>query len=57
MISTKMQFGRVHGFCRNRELLTLESIMQTVNDDESLPTLKRTTMYNLLKELNFVYTK
>lgn len=47
----------VHRFWRNRELPTLRKIMQAVNEDESLPTLKRTTMYNLLKVLNFIYTK
>jgi transposase len=48
---------KVHSFWRNHELPTLEKIVQSVNEDESLPTLKRTTMYHLLKELNFVYTK
>lgn len=48
---------KVHSFWHNRDPPTLDKIVNSVSEDDSLPTLKRTTMYNLLKDLNFVYTK
>jgi len=48
---------KVHSFWQNRDPPTLDKIVNSVSEDNSLPTLKRTTMYNLLKDLNFVYTK
>ncbi|XP_022178621.1 uncharacterized protein LOC111039411 [Myzus persicae] len=47
----------VHTFWRNRDPPTLNKIVIAVSEDDSLPTIKRTTMYALLKELNFEYTK
>lgn len=41
-------------FWCNHELPTLE---KSVNEDERIPTLKRSTLYHLLKVLNFVYTR
>lgn len=40
-----------------RDSPTLDKIIKAVSEDDSLPTLKRTTMYSLLKHLNFQYTK
>lgn len=48
---------KVHSFWQNRDPPTLDKIVNSVSKDDSLPTLKRTTMYNLLKDLNFIYTK
>lgn len=48
---------KIHMFWRNRDPPTLNKIMNAVSEDDSLPTLKRTTMYTLLKDLNFEYTK
>jgi len=48
---------KIHMFWRNSDPLTLDKIMNAVSEDDSLPTLKRTTMHVLLKDLNFEYTK
>ncbi|XP_025203795.1 uncharacterized protein LOC112600705 [Melanaphis sacchari] len=48
---------KVHSFWFNRNPPTLDKIVNSVSEDNSLATLKRTTMYNLLKDLNYVYTK
>ncbi|XP_027845356.1 uncharacterized protein LOC114125783 [Aphis gossypii] len=48
---------KVHSFWLNRDPPTLDKIVNSASNDNSLPTLKRTTMYNLLKDLNYVYTK
>lgn len=44
-------------FWLNRDSPTLDKIIKAVSEDDSLPTLKRTTIYSLLKHLNFQYTK
>lgn len=48
---------KIHMFWRNRDPPTLDKIINAVSNDDSLPTLKRTTMYALLKDLHFEYTK
>lgn len=48
---------KVHMFWRNHDPPRLDNIMNAVSEDDSLPTLKRTTMYALLKDLHFEYTK
>ncbi|XP_066596594.1 uncharacterized protein [Prorops nasuta] len=48
---------KVHGFYFNRELPTLDKVLQAVNEDNDLPDFKRTTFYKLLKDLNFSYVK
>lgn len=48
---------KIHMFWRNHDPPTLNKIMNAVSEDGSSPTLKRTTMYALLKDLNFEYTK
>ncbi|XP_060834098.1 uncharacterized protein LOC132917396 [Rhopalosiphum padi] len=48
---------KVHSFWLNHDPPTLDKIVNAASKDDSLPKLKRTTMYNLLKDLNYVYTK
>lgn len=49
---------KVHQFYFNHELPTLDKVFKVVNDDdEDLPSFKRSTMYKILKKLNFQYTK
>lgn len=48
---------KVQTFWFNRELPTLQKVVNIVAKDESLPTLKRSSMYKLLKELKFVFTR
>lgn len=47
---------KVHGFYINKELPTLNKVLQAVNADEDLPNFKRSTFHLLLKDLNFAYT-
>lgn len=47
---------KVHEFYFNKDLPTLNKLLQAVNNDENLPNFKQTTFYSLLKELNFTYT-
>jgi len=42
---------KIHMFWRNSDPPTLDKIMNAVSEDDSLPTLKRTTMHVLLKDL------
>lgn len=48
---------KIHEFYRNKQLPTLDKVLQTVNADENLPNFKHTTFYSLLKELNYIYIK
>jgi len=48
---------KIHGFWFRREIPTLQKILTAVNDDPSLPNLKRTSLRTILKHLSFVYTK
>lgn len=48
---------KVYSFWFNREFPTLNKIVSAAVDDENLPTLKRSSMYILLKELQFVITR
>lgn len=48
---------KVHEFFFRNELPTINKVLKVVNDDPDLPTLKRTTFYYLLKELNFTYSR
>lgn len=55
---TKIAIRRkVHEFYRNKELPTVDKILQVVNDDGDLPQFKRSTFHKLLHELNFVFVK
>lgn len=48
---------KIHSFWHNHELPTFDKLLKAVNEDESLPMLKRKTMFLLLQELNFLCTK
>lgn len=48
---------KVHAIWLQRELPTIERILSAVNEDPMLPDLKRTTLYNIIKKLDFVFTK
>jgi len=48
---------KVHNLWLKREIPTPLKIFSAVNEDESLPTFKRSTFYELLKSLNFEYVK
>ncbi|XP_067131417.1 uncharacterized protein [Centruroides vittatus] len=48
--------GKVHNFYFLNELPTADKVLQAVNDDPDLPDFTRSTIYNLLKLLNFKYT-
>ncbi|CAI6376480.1 unnamed protein product [Macrosiphum euphorbiae] len=48
---------KVHSIWLRRELPTIDKILFEVNEDPSLPNFKRTTLYNIIKKLDFVFTK
>lgn len=48
---------KVHSFWLRKELPTIDKILRAVNDDPSLPDFKRTTLYSVIKKLDFVFTK
>lgn len=48
---------KVHPIWLRHELPTVSKILFEVNEDPSLPNFKRTTLYNVMKKLNFVFTK
>lgn len=48
---------KVHGIWLRRELPTIDKILHEVNEDPSLPNFKRTTLYNIIKKLDFVFAK
>lgn len=56
-IDKNMIRQKVHTCWINHEFPTFQKIVTAVADDEHLPNLKRTTMYRLLKELQFVFTR
>lgn len=47
----------VHSFFYKNEVPTVDKILIKVNEDENLPNLKRTTLWKLLKEMNFSFKK
>lgn len=48
---------KIHSFWLKREIPTLMKIVHAIDDDPDLPTLSRTSLQRILKELNFEYTK
>lgn len=48
---------KIHGFWLRREILTLNKIIQAIDDDPDLPNVLCTSLRRVLKELNFEYTK
>nr|CAH7764962.1 unnamed protein product [Callosobruchus chinensis] len=48
---------KVHSFFFRNKLPTVDKILKDVNEDTDLPNCKRTTFYQLLKELDFRFLK
>lgn len=46
---------KIHSFWHNHELPTFEKLLKAVNEDKSIPIIKRKTMFLLLKEINFLH--
>lgn len=48
---------KIHGFWLNREVPTIPKMLVAINEDETLPNLKRSSFRKILKDLHFVYAK
>lgn len=48
---------KIHNFWRNREVPTITKMLIAINEDDSLPNLKRTSFQLILKDLQFEYVK
>ncbi|KAE9522521.1 hypothetical protein AGLY_017086 [Aphis glycines] len=48
---------KIHSFWLRNEVPTLKKIVQAISDDPNLPTIPRTSLQRILKELGFEYTK
>lgn len=48
---------KVHNFCFNREILTLNKILVAVKEDINFPNFSKTSLHRILKHLNFEYIK
>ncbi|XP_060875351.1 uncharacterized protein LOC132948737 [Metopolophium dirhodum] len=48
---------KVHSFWFNKELPTIPKLLSAINEDETLPNIKKTSLGIVLKSLNFKYTK
>lgn len=48
---------KVHQFYYAGELPTVNKILNEVNNDEDLPTFSRSTIYRVMKKLNFAFQK
>ncbi|CAI6370564.1 unnamed protein product [Macrosiphum euphorbiae] len=48
---------KVHSFWLRKEIPTIDKILHSVNEDPALPDFKRTSLYSLIKKLDFVFTK
>lgn len=48
---------KIHGFWHKNEIPTLKKIVRAISDDTELPTIPRTSLQRILKELGFKYTK
>ncbi|CAI6374565.1 unnamed protein product [Macrosiphum euphorbiae] len=48
---------KIHNFWRNREVPTISKMLIAINEDDSLPNLKRTSFQLILKDLQFEYVK
>jgi len=47
----------VHSFWFNKTIPTLDKILTVIKNDDSLPDISRSNLHNLLKFMDFVYTK
>jgi len=48
---------KVHSFWLRRELPTIDKILYAINDDPALPNFKRTSLFKVIKKLDFVFNK
>jgi len=48
---------KVHDIWLKRQIPTLEKILTSIHEDPDLPHFSQTTLYRLLKKLNFTYSK
>jgi hypothetical protein len=48
---------KIHDFWRNREVPTIKKMLVAINEDETLPNMKRTSFQAVLKDLQFEYVK
>ncbi|CAI6358386.1 unnamed protein product [Macrosiphum euphorbiae] len=48
---------KIHQFWRNREVPTIKKMLTAINEDETLPNIKRTSFQAVLKDLQFEYLK
>jgi len=48
---------KIHGFWFRGEIPTLKKIITAIVEDPDIPSLPKTSLQRLLKELNFEYTK
>jgi len=48
---------KIHQFWHNRDLPTLDKVLVAINEDEGLPDFSRTSLFRLMKSMDFVYVK
>ncbi|XP_022175604.1 uncharacterized protein LOC111037372 [Myzus persicae] len=48
---------KIHQFWHNRDMPTLDKVLLAVNEEEHLPNFSRTSLFRLLKSMDFVYVK
>jgi len=48
---------KVHAIWLRGELPTIDKVLFDVNEDPTIPNFKHTTLYNIIKKLDFVFTK
>lgn len=48
---------KVHQFWHNRDLPTLDKLLFAINKDKDLPNFSRSSLYRLMKSMDFVYVK
>ncbi|XP_050066323.1 uncharacterized protein LOC126555442 [Aphis gossypii] len=48
---------KIHSFWFNREVPTVAKMLNAINEDEQLRSMKRSSFQKILKELQFVYVK
>jgi len=47
----------IHSFWFNKTIPTIDKILTVIKNDDSLPNISRSNLHNLLKFMDFVYTK
>lgn len=48
---------KIHQFWHNRDLPTLDKVLVAINEEENLPNFSRTSLFRLMKSMDFVYVK